>query len=201
MLRLGAGALAAALLANCADIGAATSSRIHYDHGEHRIIGQATALGAIGGAGLGYLIAKNNGGHTGRAAILGGLAGGLAGNQVGKAQANKARAARLRNDQLRRMISTAKKNNQALIAFNRKTEQRIAAIRAAEASKRKAMAKAEISRIDHAQRETAKLRKERSIAMQQLKSGREKSQLKREMDTLDRENRKMARHKSQLARY
>lgn len=177
-----------------------TVGELSYDAKEKQILGQARGAGALLGAAAGYAIGRNNsiGGLGG--ALLGGVIGAAAGDGVGKAQANKAKAKRLDNNTLRSMITSARANNARLVAYNRKVANRIAQIRAAKSSERAAMAKAEKSSVDRAIKQTDTMIQQREKAKTQL-AGSQRAELDREIRKAKSERATLARHRTELAKY
>jgi hypothetical protein len=131
-----------------------TIGDLSYDAKEQQIINQARAVGAAGGAAAGYLIGKNNdiGGLGG--AALGALLGGVAGDAVGKNQAQNAQDVRLNNDQLREAIAITRENNDRLVAYNRSVATRIAEIRRKPKEEQSLLAKAELKDVKVSLKET-----------------------------------------------
>lgn len=147
-----------------------TVGELSYDAKERQILGQARGVGTLVGAAAGYAIARNNGIGGLGGALIGGIIGAAAGDGIGKAQANKAKAKRLDNNTLRSMIASARANNARLVAYNRKVANRIAQIRAAKSSERAAMAKAEKSSVDRAIASTDRVIQQREKALKKLPS-------------------------------
>ena len=197
---------AAAVLPGCSTTGGfgsagGTLGGPGYDQQEQRIINQARTVGAVVGAGAGYAIARNNSSNDlsrlGGAA-LGGLVGGLAGDAIGKTQADKARAKRLDNEQVRSLVAATRANNERLVAYNRKVANRIAQIRKAEAAERSALAKAELPAVDRAIKQTDQLIQQREADRSML-AGSERSQLERENRTAKSERAELVSHRNELA--
>jgi hypothetical protein len=131
-----------------------TIGDLSYDAKEQQIINQSRAVGAVGGAAAGYFIGRNNdiGGLGG--AALGGLLGGVAGDAVGKKQAQNAQEVRLSNDQLREAIAVTRQNNDRLVAYNRSVATRIAEIRRKPKEEQPLLAKAELNDVKVSLKET-----------------------------------------------
>lgn len=177
-----------------------TVGELSYDAKERQILGQARGVGALVGAGAGYAIGRNNGGNGLAGALIGGLVGAAAGDGIGKAQANKARNKRLSNNDLRTMVSAMRTNNNRLAAYNRKVARRLAQIRAAKASDRAKMAKAEKGSIDRAIASTDKRIKQGEKSKMQL-AGSQRAALDREIRTAKSERATLARQRTEMASY
>ncbi len=196
------------MFSSCGDLASGIGSiggrgqvgELAYDAQETKILGQARGVGTLVGAGLGYAIARNNGGNGLAGALIGGLIGAAAGDGIGKAQANKARQKRLDNNTLRSMIASARANNARLAAYNRKVAARIAQIRAASAAERAALAKSERISVDRAIQTTDKMIREREATSVKL-AGSQRAELDREIRIAKSERATLARHRSTLASY
>jgi len=164
-----------------------------YDYKEHKIMNQATGVGAVVGAGAGYAIARNNSSSNSSriaGAALGGLLGAGAGRAVGTAQANKARGKRLDNDSMRRLVAETRANNTRLAAYNRKVDRRIAEIRKAEKDKQASLAKAELTSVNRAIKDTDKMIEQNQSSATMLTGTQQ--------DELVRENRKAKTQRDEL---
>jgi len=173
---------------------------LSYDAKERKILGQARGVGALLGAGAGYAIARNNGGNGLAGALIGGLIGAAAGDGIGKKQANKAKAKRLSNNDLRSMIASARSNNERLAAYNRKVARRLAEIRAANASDRAKMARSEKASVNRAIASTDKMIKQREKAKAKM-AGPQANQLAVEIRKAKAQRNVLAGHRSTLAKY
>ena len=130
---------------------------VGYDAQERKILTQARVVGALGGALLGAVVADRTDNSPWLGAALGAGLGGLAGDAVGRGQANTARNKRMDNDSLRQAIATARANNDKLAAYNSRVRARIAAIKAKPKSEQAALARAELKSVDSAIKETNEL--------------------------------------------
>ncbi|NJM37268.1 MAG: hypothetical protein HC845_05010 [Akkermansiaceae bacterium] len=172
---------------------------LNYDGQERQIIDQARVGGALLGAAAGYFIAKESGGNRLGGAALGGLVGGLAGDAVGKGQANQAKQARLSNDSLRNAIASARKNNDRLEAYNRKVAARIAELRRKPAAERASLAKAELKDVDSSLKSTQSYTSSRSAAKSKMPPT-QASQYASETRRGEREQARLASYRSELAK-
>ncbi len=176
-----------------------TIGPLSYDGQERQIIDQARVGGALLGATAGYFIAKESGGSRLGGAALGGLVGGLAGDAVGKGQANQAKQARLDNDSLRNAIASARKNNDRLEAYNRKVAARIAELRRKPAAERASLAKAELKDVDNSLKSTQSYTSSRSVAKSKMPPT-QASQYASETRRGEREQARLASYRSELAK-
>ncbi|MGJ8657970.1 MAG: hypothetical protein ACSHX6_16095 [Akkermansiaceae bacterium] len=173
---------------------------IGYDSKEKQILGQARAVGAVGGAIAGALLADKLGIKNSEGAILGGLLGGVIGNQVGKNQANNAKNKRLSNQNLQSMIAAAKDNNRKLAAYNRRVDQRIAQLRAKSAAERKQLARVERKSVDNAIKQTDSLIQSRQATVAKL-HGSDKAMLAKEVRIAQNHRATLAKQRQTLVGY
>lgn len=191
------------LLSSCATtggMGGGQLGELDYDYRERQIINQGRAVGAIAGAGAGYAIARNNSSSDGSriaGALAGGLLGGLAGDAVGKAQANKARELRLDNASMANLIASVRADNARLVAYNQKVARRIAEIRRAESEQRAKLAKAELSSVNRAIKETDKLVDRNESDSSQL-AGSQRGELDRENRKIKSQRQVLVSHRDEL---
>jgi len=97
---------------------------------------QATAGGALLGAGLGAGIAALSGGSSEQiamGAVAGGLVGGVAGHEVGKKQAANVKGAANQNTALAGQIKDLKTTNSQLASYNKSLRSKISSMSAATA--------------------------------------------------------------------
>jgi len=190
---LGAGTL---FLSSCASQ-TGTIGTLNYDAKEQQIINQARTVGAVGGATAGYLIGKNNkiGGLGG--AALGGLLGGVAGDAVGKSQAENAKNVRLSNEQLREAIAVTRQNNDRLVAYNKSVALRISEIRRKPKEERAVLAKAELNDVNETLKETEEYTASRKDSMAKMPES-QASDYASEIRRGEREQTRLAGYRNEL---